>query len=1001
LEVLAEQLWRHARFPAATYRIQLHAEFPFSAATEILPYLHELGISDCYTSPILRSRRGSRHGYDVCDHGQINPELGGAEGFEAFSAALKQSGMGLILDVVPNHMGVGDLANGWWNDVLENGPASCFAQYFDIDWHPQNPSLDSKVLLPVLGGFYGPVLERGEIRLAYDQGRFWLHYFELHLPVAPHSAGGILELCADELSRLRGPDDEGVQELRSIATASKLVVPRSDLNPDEMAERYREIASMRRRLSRLVESSAEVRSALERTVGMYNGTPGDLRSFDRLDALLNVQPYRLAFWRVAAEEINYRRFFDINELAAIRMELPEVFHAAHAFVFRLLVDDKATGLRIDHPDGLRDPTGYFRQLQKTYFLDRLVSRLNVPLGDEALERRFERLWQAAVAQEQASPRWPLYVVVEKILSEEEPLPREWAVAGTTGYDFLVAVNDLFIDGSREAAWDRIYKEVTGSRQEFRDIVSMAKRRILQLSMASELNSLAHRLDRITERSRRYRDFTFNTLRLAIREVIAALPVYRTYVTGPEHVPDRDKRFIEAAVAEARWLNPGIADEVFQFVRELLLLRILHEFAESDRESVLDWVLRFQQMTGPIMAKGVEDTAFYIYNRFVSANEVGAHPERFGLSVEAFHAQVTERQRHWPQSMLSTSTHDTKRSEDVRARLNALSEMPEQWEEAIKRWRDWNAPLVGKVDRHPAPSANDQYLLYQTLVGTLSAEPMSPEANVAYCQRMVDYLVKAAKEAKTYTSWTNPNREYEKALQEFAEKILPEGEGTPFTRDLRAFVQRVAHFGYLNSLSQSVLKLTCPGVPDIYQGCELWNFSLVDPDNRRPVDFGLRRKWLSEMRKQIESSCGKLAGLAEDLLANRADGRVKLFVLHRLLRLRRRDSRLFQSGEYRPLAVTQFNAESVLAYERWLEEESLLAAVPCRVVRILQGRTEMPVGEVWGEGRLLLPESAAGGVYRNLFTGETLSVSVADGRSYVALADVFRRFPVAVWLRVKE
>jgi (1->4)-alpha-D-glucan 1-alpha-D-glucosylmutase len=935
----------------------------------------------------------------VCDHGQINPELGGHKDFDTFAAALRQHDMGLVLDVVPNHMGVGDLANGWWADVLENGPIARFARYFDIDWHPVNPDLDSKVLLPILGGLYGEVLERGEIRLSYDQGRFWLNYYDLRLPVAPRTTSGALGLCLEELVRQLGEGHDSVHELRSILTALKYLPPRAGLTPDQIAERYREKESISRRLARLTETCADVRAVLERSLAAYNGTVGDRHSFDRLDALINAQSYRPAFWRVAAEEINYRRFFDINDLAAIRMELPEVFEATHDLVLRQLVGGKASGLRIDHPDGLRDPAGYFHQLQRSYFLGRLRGRLSVPLPEAALQRQFDHLWkEASSGQPPWSRRWPLYVVVEKILSEEEPLPAEWAVAGTTGYDFLAAVNGLFVEGSQETEFDRIYREWTGRRQDYREVASSAKRRIMQVSMASEINSLAHRLDRITERNRHYRDFTLNNLRLAIREVIAALPVYRTYVTDPEHVSARDRRFIEAAVAEAKERNPGTAAEVFDFLRDLLLLRILGEFVEADRQLVLNWVLTFQQLTGPIMAKGVEDTVFYIYNRLVSLNEVGGHPERFGLSVEAFHAQNVERQRHWPDSMLCTSTHDTKRSEDVRARLNVLSELPAEWEAALRRWREHNAPHLGQVNKRPAPSANDQYLLYQALVGAWPPEPSTPQEYSCFRQRIADYLLKAAKEAKVHTSWINPNREYETALQKFVEHLLPDGRDTPFVKDLEAFQRRVAFFGYLNSLAQLTLKLTCPGVPDVYQGCELWDFSLVDPDNRRPVDFERRRRLLEELRRRIAESCGQLSPLAAELLASRTDGRVKLYVLHRLLTLRRKCPRLFEAGEYRPLTVEQCDGGVVVAFARLFEDQALVVVVPCRVVRLLRGEERLPVGEVWGQGRLVLPEGMGSGAYRHVFTGEVLAVEAAGDRATLALAGAFREFPVAVLLR---
>jgi (1->4)-alpha-D-glucan 1-alpha-D-glucosylmutase len=609
------------------------------------------------------------------------------------------------------------------------------------------------------------------------------------------------------------------------------------------------------------------------------------------------------------------------------------------------------------------------------------------------------------------------VVAEKILSEAEPLPREWAVAGTVGYDFLAAVNNLFTARENEAEFDRLYRKFAGGPLELSELIWKTKRQTMIESMAGEINSLAHRLDRLTERNRHYRDFTFNSLRFAIREVIAALPVYRTYITDPGHVPDRDRLFIETAVGDAKGRNPGTAAEVFDFLADLLLLRNLDAFAPADRELVLSWVLRFQQMTGPIMAKGVEDTAFYIYNRLVSLNEVGGHPDHFGISIERFHALNQERQSTWPDALLATSTHDTKRSEDVRARLAALSEMPAEWEAFLDRWRPENATFVGRVDRRPAPSQNDQYLVYQTLVGVwppvacsrpspgeapaaasfacsrpspgeapAAANAVRPEDYAAYRQRVTDYMHKATKEAKVHTSWINANRPYDDAVRNFVAGLLPENGDSPFALDLRRFAGHLAHFGYLNSLAQLVLKLTCPGVPDIYQGCDLWDFSLVDPDNRRPVDFDRRRQILHDLRARIEA--GDLAALAAELLGALPDGRVKLYVLHRLLEARRQHPEVFAAGRYEPLAVQDIDPDSVLAFARVSEDSSLLVVVSCRPVRLLRGEERLPIGDVWQNTRVALPGE---GPWRNLFTGEVLA---AEGPT-AALADVFRSFPVAV------
>ncbi|MFO0968537.1 MAG: malto-oligosyltrehalose synthase [Gemmataceae bacterium] len=1011
LENLADNLWRDNPLPLATYRLQLTKAFPFEAARGVVSYLHRLGVSDVYTSPVLQAKPGSMHGYDVCHHGRINPELGGGPGFTALAAALAERKMGLILDVVPNHMGVGDPCNVWWLDVLENGPASRYARFFDIDWRPTNPNLESKVLLPILGGMYGTELERGNLRLSFDNGLFWLHYYQTPLPVSPRSATVVLELCLADLAKKVGDEDDAVLELGSLVNALRRLPPNRELNAKAMEQLYREKESVRRRLARLVEDTSAVKASLEGSLAVINGAPAEPRSFDRLDALIGEQSYRPAFWRVATEEINYRRFFDINELAAIRMELPEVFEATHALIFQLVNQGKATGLRIDHPDGLRDPAGYFRSLQRAYFLGKLRGRIATPLPESLLEQQFERLWSETAANGARKPlvegappppesarHWPCYVVAEKILSEEEPLPLDWAVAGTVGYDFLVSVNSLFVARENEEAFDRIYRDFSGEQRDFIELVYDAKKRIMQIAMAGEINSLAQRLDNITERNRHYRDFTLNNLRHAIREVIAALPVYRTYVTGPGQVAEHDRRFIELTVHEAKSRNPGTAAEIFDFLQDVLLLRNLNEFAEEDRDEITHWVLRFQQMTGPIMAKGVEDTAFYVYNRLVTLNEVGGHPERFGLSVAAFHGQNQERSRRWPSAMLSSSTHDTKRSEDIRARLNALSELPDEWEEALTRWRKWHAGCLTDLDGKSAPSANDRYLLYQTLLGAWPVKPMSADEYRTLRDRIAAYMTKATREAKVYTSWVNPNEAYDKALQTFIQAILPDGAATPFLQDLDAFARRLAYFGFLNGLAQTTLKFTCPGVPDIYQGCEIWDFSLVDPDNRRPVDFERRGAMLDEVRRNIESAGPDLAPLARQLLDCAKEGKVKLYVVHQLLMLRQRHPRLFLDGAYEPLETLRLEAGRVVAFARLEGAQALAVATPVRVVRILDEMEKLPLGDIWGEAQLLFPHDIGQGTWRNIFTGERLKVPSREGPASLSLRELFKTFPVAVLLR---
>jgi (1->4)-alpha-D-glucan 1-alpha-D-glucosylmutase len=644
---LVEAALTARRIPAATYRMQFNREFTFRDARALVPYLHALGVSDCYASPILLARAGSSHGYDVCDHSRLNPELGGEGDFDAFAAALREHGMGLILDAVPNHMGIGDARNAWWMDVLENGPSSPFAPFFDIDWHPVNPDLENKVLLPLLEDQYGCVLEAGKIRLAYEGGAFSLCYYETRLPVAPCTYPAVLERPLAELTAALPEGHAHLRELRSVLTALRYLPPRTDLSPEKIAERHREKEVIKGRLAALHAASPELRQAVAAAVQAFNGTVGEPRSFDLLDALIEGQAYRLAFWRVAGEEINYRRFFDVNELAAIRMELPEVFQTTHQLLFRLLAEGKATGLRIDHPDGLRDPAGYFHQLQEHYVLAR--ARAALPPGQEPYGLESAVSARLAAGGAEAAPR-PLYVVAEKILAEGEALPQDWAVDGTTGYDFLNAVSGLFVDPEGRDAFDRAYHAFVGPTADYDQMVNSAKKMTMLVAMASEINALAHQLDRIAERNRRCRDFTLNSLTFALREVIACLPVYRTYITEPGAVSPRDRQVVEAATEEAKRRNPRTAQAVFDFVRDAVLLRRVHDFREADRPRLVEWALKFQQLTGPIMAKSVEDTVFYTYNRLASLNEVGGSPDRYGTSVTAFHRQNAERLEHWPHAL---------------------------------------------------------------------------------------------------------------------------------------------------------------------------------------------------------------------------------------------------------------------------------------------------------------------------------------------------------------
>jgi (1->4)-alpha-D-glucan 1-alpha-D-glucosylmutase len=995
-QLIADLLTRR-RVPSATYRLQLNGNFTFRDARDLVPYLDALGITDCYVSPVLQARAGSHHGYDICDHSKLNPELGGEKEFDAFTDSLRARDMGLILDMVPNHMGIADAANAWWMDVLENGPGSVYARYFDIDWHPVNPDLENKVLLPLLEDQYGRVLEAGKIRLVFENGAFFLYYYEVKLPIAPCTYQVILEPALSSVAGALGEGHPDLCELRSILTALSYLPPRQELPPDKIVERNREKEVIKRRLATLYDASPSLRSALDAAVSALNGTVEDPRSFDSLDRLIDRQAYRPAYWRVATEEVNYRRFFDINELAAVRMETPEVFHSAHRTLFHLLAEGKATGLRIDHPDGLREPACYFRRLQESFVLAHVVAALPAEHPTDGLDRIVARYFSDTLERHSFGPtHWPLYVVAEKILSEGEGLPPDWAVDGTTGYDFLNAVNGLFVDAEGRDAFDRIYQQFTHGPSEFRQLVNSTKKMTMLVGMASEINALGHELDRIAERNRRYRDFTLNSLTFALREIIACLRVYRTYISGPDGVSPRDRQFLEEAVEEAKQRNPRTAEAIFDFVRDTLLLDNLCDFGESDRPQLVEWAMKFQQLTGPIMAKSVEDTVFYTYNRLISLNEVGGSPDRYGVSLTTFHRQNIERLERWPHSLLATSTHDTKRSEDVRARLDALSEMAEEWEKALGRWSRLNASKKSVVDDQLAPDRNDEYLLYQILLGAWPTEPSAADGIAAFRQRIADYMRKATKEAKVHTSWVNPNEEYDEAVHQFVARVLPDCPDEPFLQDLLALQRRLAFFGWFNSLSQVLLKLTCPGIPDFYQGSEMWNLSLVDPDNRRLVDYQRRREVLSELQARIDALGEKRRPFAAELLANMPDGRIKMYLIYQGLQFRRAHERLFTEGAYVPIEASGPKRDHVCAFVRSANEEVILVVVPRLVVRLTGSIEQPPLGaEIWRTTRLMLPASLASCRYRNIFTGEVLTVDTQEGGSGLWLAEVLGAFPVAL------
>ena len=949
-----------ASVPASTYRLQLTGSFTFADASAIVEYLATLGISHCYTSSYLRAVPGSTHGYDVADPTQLNPEIGDEAAYLHWVETLRSRGMGHIIDLVPNHMGIARSANPWWQDVLENGESSRYAEVFDVDWAPLKSEMQHQVLLPVLGDVYGAVLEQQEIVLEYGEGSFRARYYDNVFPLSTGTYDRILSVVGPGLVQELGDDHEAAIEFLSILTAIRHLPGRHGLSMELRLERDREKEVIKKRLAALTNTCGDVLRHINRVVTVFNGVPGSHASFDALDALMSAQAYRLAYWRVAAEEINYRRFFDINELAAIRMEDPFVFERAHAYVFELIGRGLIDGLRIDHVDGLFEPGDYLRRL---------------------------RARAAEMRPDAFSDERPIFVVVEKILGHDEPLP-DWPVEGTTGYDFLVMQNGLFVDGRNERAMNGVYEQFSRLRDPFREIVYRGKQLVLRVTMASELNVLAHQLNRISERHRHYRDYTLNSLSQAIREIISCFPVYRTYINEHEPVTTRDRAFIERATREAKRRNPNRPRAVYDFVADVLLQRAGF-ISQSERAEHLRFIGKFQQLTSPVTAKGIEDTALYIYNRLVSLNEVGGEPDHFGTSPEALHGWLAERARRWPHGLSTTSTHDTKRSEDVRARLNVLSEIPGAWKQAAGRWARTNRRARSIIDDKSYPSRNEEYLYYQTLLGSWPLEPMDADAERIYVGRIVAYMHKAMREAKVYTNWINPDPQYEEAMAHFVEETLSPANAE-FRDDFVDFWRRLAQYGIINSLAQVALKIGAPGVPDFYQGTELWDFSLVDPDNRRPVDYARRQALLAELDCAVGSE-GR-AALAARLMQQPFDDRVKLYTAATLLRFRRDHRPAFEGGSYVPLAEEGARRDHVFGFMRRAGTSHALVLVP-RLVASLSPDT-MPLGErVWSDTRILLPPGAAAS-YRHALTDRMLAVHHDDDQASLRAAEVFDEYPVA-------
>jgi (1->4)-alpha-D-glucan 1-alpha-D-glucosylmutase len=948
------------RVPVATYRLQFNQGFRFRDAQALVPYLHGLGISDLYASPIFKARCGSTHGYDLTDPTHLNPELGTEAEFEALVQELKRHGMGLLLDIVPNHMAASS-ENRWWVDVLENGPSSRYAAYFDIDWHPDPVSEvpENTVLLPILGSRYQSVLENREVIAGLDEKGFFARYHGVRLPLDPRSYRVLLTYRLEHLKQGLGESNLACRELVDVIDTIERLPARTATGAAEVEARRRDKENIKRRLWRLYSTSAEIRDFVDDNVGIFNGGAKDEKGSYLLDELLADQAYCLASWPEGIRNINYRRFFDVSDLVGVRVEDPDVFEATHALTFRLAEEARIKGLRVDHIDGLYDPLEYLQRLQES-------------LGGAKRRRQ--------------TPGF--YVIVEKILGGDEELPEDWPACGSTGYDFLNAVNAVLVDAQGLKLLDTTYRRFTGARLDLGDVVYESKKRVMQELFAAELRTLGHHLGRLAHDDRGPA-LRAEELVQALVEVTARLPVYRTYVRGFEVSP-RDRLYIEGALEDVRRRKPSVSASALDFVRQVLLLDLPATLPVQEHQGWLRFVMRWQQFTSSLMAKGLEDTALYRYNRLISLNEVGSGPGGIdaSASVERFHQHNRRTVHQWPHTMNATSTHDTKRSEDVRARLNVLSELPAAWARCLRRWARMNEGKKTLVNGRLVPDPNEEGLFYQTLLG---AWPLQAEEMPEFRQRVQAYVIKAAREAKVHTSWLHPYEAYENALLSFVEACLDVSSPNQFLADFLPFQGRMAYYGALNSLAQVLLKITSPGVPDLYQGTELWDLSLVDPDNRRPVDFSKRTELLGELKRfEVEDP----VRLVRALLDRWTDGRIKMYLISTALNFRRTHARLFQVGDYLPLFASGQTAEHVAAFARRSGGDWALVVVP-RLVARLTAPGRPPLGRrVWKDGVLNLPPGAPIR-WVNVLTGESLRTFGEPRSGTIHLCDVFRGFPVAL------
>lgn len=989
VKLSAEKL---GRFPNSTYRLQLNRIFTFKQALVVTEYLKRLGISDCYSSPILRARSGSTHCYDVTDHREINPEIGTLEDFQAWASQIRSKRMGLLVDIVPNHMALSN-ENHLLMEVLEFGQFSKYSTFFDIDWNREAKDLSHRIKLPILPSEFRNILKDHEISVFFSEKGFALRLYGNTLPLTPRSYVNFLKPARELLVAKYHANAYILEQFENLIEHFEKLPNSSSRLSTEVVRNKDQIRSLSIKqeinLQRFCGKYGLVRDALKHVLEEFNNTESKKHS-RQLRSLLAEQFYKLGYWKTAISRINYRRFSTVNDLIAIRVEERSVYDEAHRLILELVSKGRITGLRVDHIDGLLEPAEYLHRLQESCQKSLAYSKMSHSLSDHP--------------KKSGRSTNSFYITVEKILEQSERLPRSWDIEGTTGYEFLRDVNGIFVDSRNAQKFDDIYSKFISKNFSFEQIVRLSRKRIIASSMQSDLESLTRLLFVICRDLGHGRcEFQPERLSKAMEEIASSFEVYRTYATSKSiRVRGQDRRYVENALSAAIEMQPSTMERldvrIYDLIRRILLLDFPSELSKLERNNWRLFALRFQQFTAPIAAKGVEDTAFYIYNRLVSLNEVGGDPQNFGVSIEEFHQRNKQRHQTHPHSMLCTSTHDTKRSEDVRARINVLSEIPDRWQSALLRWRDLNSSKKLVVKGRRAPSANDEYLLYQTLLGVWPSGSALRFPRRELLEQITTYMIKAVREAKVETSWVDQDLHYENSLRMFIESILEKsGSGNEFVSDFLKLQKDVCYHGMLNSLSQLLIKLTCPGVPDTYQGDEIWNLSLVDPDNRRPVDFETRKTMLSLIEKRIRTSGNDLSTLATDLLANMEDGLIKMYVMRQVLAFRNKHERMFGNGRYVPIRVVGAKQRNLCCFMRKTDDDddACLVLAPRFFVSLLAGRRyERAIG-CWKDTNLVLPQAMKGTKFHNIFTGRIVTATNNNGYAGIAVAEVLDQFPLGL------